>query len=481
MTIHSSKKVAYYYDGDVGNYYYGQGHPMKPHRIRMTHNLLLNYGLYRKMEVYRPQPSSLEEMTKYHSDDYMLFLKNIKPDNIGDYSRQMQRFNVGDDCPVFDGLFEFCQISSGGSIAAATKINRQHVDMAINWMGGLHHAKKSEASGFCYTNDIVLAILELLKYHQRVLYVDIDIHHGDGVEEAFYTTDRVMTVSFHKYGEYFPGTGDLKDIGAEKGRYYAVNFPLRDGIDDDTYERIFQPVMEKIICAYQPSVIVLQCGADSLTGDRLGCFNLTLKGHGMCLEFLKKFNLPMLLLGGGGYTIRNVARCWTFETSVALNVDIANELPYNDYFEYYGPDFKLHIPPSNMTNHNTVEYLDKVKEKIFESLRQIPHAPGVQIGAAGPDAMNLDDVEGAQMDEASPDERLPRALSDKMVEKEGELYEGEREGGDIRNIGGSNKRGATTTTSPDTTMASCELIKKSRIDGEIKNEGDEEPTESMES
>jgi histone deacetylase 1/2 len=108
----------------------------------------------------------------------------------------MQRFNVGDDCPVFDGLFEFCQISSGGSVAAANKINKNQVDIAINWMGGLHHAKKSEASGFCYTNDIVLAILELLKYHQRVLYVDIDIHHGDGVEEAFYTTDRVMTVCF---------------------------------------------------------------------------------------------------------------------------------------------------------------------------------------------------------------------------------------------------------------------------------------------
>ena len=209
---------------------------------------------------------------------HISYFKNIKPDNIADYSRQMQRFNVGDDCPVFDGLFEFCQISSGGSVAAATKINKKQVDIAINWMGGLHHAKKSEASGFCYTNDIVLAILELLKYHQRVLYVDIDIHHGDGVEEAFYTNDRVMTVSFHKYGEYFPGTGDLKDIGAERGRNYAVNFPLRDGIDDDTYERIFQPVLEKVIGAYQPNVIVLQCGADSLTGDRLGCFNLTLKG-----------------------------------------------------------------------------------------------------------------------------------------------------------------------------------------------------------
>jgi len=90
------------------------------------------------------------------------------------------------------------------------KLNKEAADIAVNWAGGLHHAKKSEASGFCYVNDIVLAILELLKYHQRVLYIDIDIHHGDGVEEAFYTTDRVMTVSFHKYGEYFPGTGDLR-------------------------------------------------------------------------------------------------------------------------------------------------------------------------------------------------------------------------------------------------------------------------------
>jgi acetoin utilization deacetylase AcuC-like enzyme len=90
------------------------------------------------------------------------------------------------------------------------RLNHGLCDIAINWAGGLHHAKKAEASGFCYVNDIVLAILELLKYHARVLYIDIDIHHGDGVEEAFYTTDRVMTVSFHKFGDFFPGTGDLK-------------------------------------------------------------------------------------------------------------------------------------------------------------------------------------------------------------------------------------------------------------------------------
>jgi histone deacetylase 1/2 len=159
-----------------------------------------------------------------------------------------------------------------------------------------------------------------------------------------------------------------------------VNFPLRDGIDDESYEQIFVPIMSKVMETYQPSAVVLQCGADSLSADRLGCFNLTLKGnfpklwlfsisnyccfslgHAKCVDFVKKHNLPLLLLGGGGYTIRNVARCWTYETAVALGNDIANELPYNDYFEYFGPDFKLHISPSNMANQNTPEYLDKIK------------------------------------------------------------------------------------------------------------------------
>ena len=113
--------------------------------------------------------------------------------------------------------------------------------MKIN-LGGLHHAKKAEASGFCYTNDIVLGILELLKYNERVLYIDIDVHHGDGVEEAFFCTDRVMTVSFHKYGDFFPGTGDSDSIGAKKGKHYALNVPLRAGIDDVTYVELFKTV-----------------------------------------------------------------------------------------------------------------------------------------------------------------------------------------------------------------------------------------------
>ncbi|UXI17074.1 transmembrane protein 234 [Sarcoptes scabiei] len=365
---------------------------------------------------------------------------------------QSKKLNVGEDCPVFDGLYEFCQLSAGGSVAGAVKLNKQATDIAINWGGGLHHAKKSEASGFCYVNDIVLAILELLKYHQRVLYIDIDIHHGDGVEEAFYTTDRVMTASFHKYGEYFPGTGDLRDIGAGKGKYYAVNFPLRDGIDDEAYEGIFRPLISKVIEMFQPSAIVLQCGADSLSGDRLGCFNLTLKGHGKCVEFVKTFNLPLLLVGGGGYTIRNVARCWTYETAVALDTQVADgelienfqsninlidfplELPYNDYFEYFGPDFKLHISSSNMTNANSPEYLEKIRTRLFENLRMLPHAPGVQAQNIPEDAIDVDMEEDEEKDKQNPEERISIRASEKRVSNDNEHSDSEDEGDNRKDV-----------------------------------------------
>lgn len=130
-------------------------------------------------------------------------------------------------------------------------------------------------------NDINISILELLKYHARVLYIDIDIHHGDGVQEAFFLTDRVMTVSFHKYGNsFFPGTGDMFELGADYGRYYSVNVPLKEGITDSDYSYIFKAVIDDVLEFYRPTAVVLQCGADSLGGDRLGCFNLSIKGHG---------------------------------------------------------------------------------------------------------------------------------------------------------------------------------------------------------
>ncbi|KAK4524976.1 hypothetical protein GAYE_SCF07G2880 [Galdieria yellowstonensis] len=373
----NKRRVSYYYDPDVGNYYYSQGHPMKPHRMRMTHALIAAYGMFNHMAVQRPPRASEKDITRFHSDSYINFLKTANPEKVWDMNTSIRKFNVCEDCPVFDGLWEFCQISAGGSLAAASELNSGRADIAINWSGGLHHAKMSEASGFCYVNDCVLGILELLKCHTRVLYADIDIHHGDGVEEAFYTTDRVMTCSFHKFGDYFPGTGDIGDIGYGPGKYYSLNIPLHDGMDDESHREIFDAVMTKVMEWYQPGAVVLQGGADSLSGDRLGCFNLTIAGHSHCIDFFKKYNVPVLMLGGGGYTIRNVARCWAYETSRALDLEIQENIPYNEYLEYYGPEYRIHIHPSNMENRNTREYLENIKAKTFESLRHLPAVPSV--------------------------------------------------------------------------------------------------------
>jgi len=384
------------------------------------------------MEIYRAKPATRHEMTQFHTDEYIDFLQKVTPDNMDSFAKEQGKYNVGDDCPVFDGLFEFCGISAGGSMEGAARLNRGKCDIAVNWAGGLHHAKKSEASGFCYVNDIVLGIIELLRFKKRVLYIDIDVHHGDGVEEAFYTTDRVMTVSFHKYGEYFPGTGELRDIGVGQGKNYAVNFPLRDGIDDVTYKSIFEPVIQAVMTYYQPEAIVLQCGGDSLSGDRLGCFNLSMRGHANCVEFVKKFGMPTLVLGGGGYTMRNVARTWAFETGVLVGQEMGPVLPFNEYYEYYGPDYELDVRSSNMENANSKDYLEKIKIQVIENLKKTAHAPSVQLtevprttltGGADDDDDELDDLD----DDENKDARHTKRRWDQRITRDDELDESEDE------------------------------------------------------
>ncbi|KAJ2014854.1 hypothetical protein GGI14_004613 [Coemansia sp. S680] len=363
-------------------------------------------------------------MTRFHSDDYVDFLSRITPELVELEPERTSVYLTVEDCPAFDGVFEFSSISAGGSIAGAKRINHGDSDIVINWAGGLHHAKKGAASGFCYINDIVLAILELLKYHQRVMYLDIDVHHGDGVEEAFYTTDRVMSVSFHKYGDFFPGTGHLEDVGVAKGKGYAVNVPLRDGIDDDSYRSIFQPVMRMVMERFRPNAIVMQCGTDSLSGDRIGSFNLSMKGHAACVEFMKSFNVPLFCLGGGGYTIRNVARTWAYETSVLLDEELDPVLPFNDYYDFYGPEFRLDVPASNMDNTNSREYLEKIMACIGEQLRDIPHAPSVLMQEVPRDWPDESDAEADdEVMDRQPETKVTRRQRDARVVPLVDTYE----------------------------------------------------------
>lgn len=225
------------------------------------------------------------------------------------------------------------------------------------------------------------------RHHPRVLYIDIDIHHGDGVQEAFYNSNRVLTVSFHKYSaDFFPGTGNLSEIGGELGKYFSLNVPLQDGIDDESYISLFKAVIEPTITCFRPASIVLQCGADSLGCDRLGTFNLSIAAHGECVRFTKSFGLPLLVLGGGGYRQSSVARCWAYETGVLAGVNLSDDLPETTYHEFFGPDYKLHPPlTGHIQNLNTRASLERIRVTIREKLRYLNGAPSVQMQDIPPD------------------------------------------------------------------------------------------------
>jgi histone deacetylase HOS2 len=284
--------------------------------------------------------------------------------------------------------------------AAYNLLNKQS-DIAINWSGGLHHAKKNLASGFCYINDIVLAIQLLLTQNQRVLYIDIDVHHGDGVEAAFESTDRVFTLSYHKFGidrngyPFFPGTGNINEMGpmdpTNRGKGHSLNIPIEDGIDDDQYKWLFKTVTGAVIDKYNPTAIVLQSGADSLGGDRLGRFNLNIKAHGFCVETVKNYGRPLLLIGGGGYTPRNVARTWCHETAVCVGAELHNELPshvpYLQAFQGEENGSGILYPDLHNTkrhdNANTQTKLHKLVAQALENLRYLEGAPSVVVNTRG--------------------------------------------------------------------------------------------------
>jgi hypothetical protein len=230
------------------------------------------------------------------------------------------------------------------------------------------------------------------RYHPRVLYIDIDIHHGDGVELAFYHSNRVMTVSFHKYtGDFFPGTGKLDDNGAGLGKHFCLNVPLQDGIDDDMYLTIFKTVIEDTVTAFRPTSIVLQCGADSLGCDRLGAFNLSIAAHGECVNFVRMFNVPLLIVGGGGYTIKNVSRCWTYETAVLVGASVPDELPATVYDSFFqDSQWTLHPPlTGKVENQNSPASLQRITISIRNKLRYLQGAPSVAMQDIPPDLEGL--------------------------------------------------------------------------------------------
>nr|XP_027197933.1 histone deacetylase 8-like isoform X1 [Dermatophagoides pteronyssinus] len=350
--------------------------PVKGRAI-LVHQLIAAYNLldhcYR-IEVDKPLQEN--QLRKFHSIEFLDYVRKISANNSDELNDDDDEndFGINYDCPPFADLFKTIGYLAASSIAAANAIITKQFSIVLNWFGGWHHGHRDEASGFCYTNDIVFAILTFLENgFDKILYIDLDLHHGNGVEHAFAHTDKVFCLSFHKYEfGFFPDTGNIDDIGSFRGKYHSINMTLRNGINDDQYIEIFDKIINKLIPKYKPQVIICQCGADGLSGDRMKSFNLTSRSYLHCIEKLLSINLPLIILGGGGYNYTNTAKLWTLITAKVLNQQLDSNIPDHNFFLYYGPDYDLSITESMLPNENDPkEYEEKLKI-IFKNIEKIP-------------------------------------------------------------------------------------------------------------
>ncbi|MSQ06768.1 MAG: acetoin utilization protein AcuC [Dehalococcoidia bacterium] len=323
------RRAAFVYDAALSCHVLRTDHPMRPVRLQHTYDLLRGYGAFDETssQLVPPRPATEEELRLLHSPQYIAAVRSF---SLGLSGHDPRRFNFSDqgDNPRYQGMFEAATLSTGATLVAAELVASKQVDVAFNIAGGLHHAAPDHASGFCVFNDPAIAIKYFLAQGLRVAYVDIDAHHGDGVQQAFYDDPRVLTISAHESGRYlFPGTGFVSETGAGEGKGYSVNLPLYPYTDDEVYLWAFLEVAPPLLRAFAPDVLVTQLGIDSYHRDPLTHLQLTSGGYVAAVRELAKLGVPWLALGGGGYDLSAVARCWALAYGVMLDVEWPDQLP----------------------------------------------------------------------------------------------------------------------------------------------------------
>ncbi len=321
-------KTALVYSSSFEQFSYGSHHPFKLHRYGIALELLEAYKLLNlpKMERRDCQPVTKEQMLSFHTAEYINRLEEF---SLSDESRADFLFGLGDaDCPVFKGLFDYAALGAGATMEACRLIEEEGFRAVLSPAGGWHHAHKNKASGFCYLNDAAIAIKWLLKRGRRVAYLDLDAHHGDGVQEAFYDTDQVLTVSLHESGIYFfPGTGFEDETGNGSGLGHTINLPLLAHTDDPLYMRGFDEVVYPLLAAFNPDIIVAQIGADTFRTDPLTRLEITTFAYSYIMRKLQALKIPWVALGGGGYDLMNTARAWTIAWAAMNDIELYPRLP----------------------------------------------------------------------------------------------------------------------------------------------------------
>ena len=322
-------KTGLIWDERFLDYNFGPQHPLRPIRVKLTYELIRAKGILQQesVEVLKPRPASREEILLFHEEDYVRLVEQYSKTGSG-------LLDMG-DTPAFKGCYEATSLVAGSSIVAADEVMSGRLTHAFNPSGGLHHAHPERASGFCIFNDPAIAIAHLKsKYDlKRIVYLDIDAHHGDGVMYGYYHDPALLDIDFHENGKFlFPGTGFPDEIGKGAAKGLKLNIPLPPSTGDEAYLDAFRQIVPDTLKKFRPEIILVQCGADGHLDDRLAHLRLTTKVYTEVVTQMhdlahKLCNGRLLLFGGGGYTLANVPRVWTLAFSTLAGLRPNDEIP----------------------------------------------------------------------------------------------------------------------------------------------------------
>ena len=309
--------MSFIYSDEFLKYDLGKRHPLKPVRFKLTYELIKSYGLFEGMPPIEAKMATLEDVLLVHGRDYVNAVRLLSR---GEFKGEAYTYGFGNpDNPVFEGMYEASLLLAGASTKAMNAVLKGE-NASFNIAGGLHHAQRNRASGFCIFNDVAIVISRLLEKGYKVAYIDLDAHHGDGVQNAFYDTDKALTISLHESGNYlFPGTGFPQEIGIGQGRGYSVNVPLAPYTEDEVYIWAFDEIVPPLLNAFKPKIVVVQLGVDTNFHDPLAHLSLTTYGFCEVLSKIKALSKKLIALGGGGYDLSVVARSWTLAYSLLID------------------------------------------------------------------------------------------------------------------------------------------------------------------
>ncbi len=319
--------AGFVWDPRLAAHAYREDHPLKPRRLIGVHDTLRDLGAFDRdgARVLAPREAARAEIERIHEPGYVDAVIRASAEPREDYSTWgMSPYG---DTPPFADMHEASLLTTGATLVALEEVIAGRLHVAFNGAGGLHHAMPDRASGFCVYNDPAIACALLMDRGLRVAYVDIDAHHGDGVQAAFYGTDRVLTISLHETGRtLFPGTGFADERGTGAGAGYSVNVALPPGTDDDAYVRAFDAVVVPLVERYRPDVLVTQQGIDSHFADPLTHLQLSTRAREHCVGAFAAMPYPWVATGGGGYDLDAVRRVWSMEFLIMLGVPIPDAL-----------------------------------------------------------------------------------------------------------------------------------------------------------